>query len=265
MVNTADSLAEITATPIAIPYPQNDDLHLSIAVGACRLRIVPGNGPDWVTGTYHDPSAVLPLEITHEGGSVRIGQRQNIASMLRIFNTIPTLELVLGKPHPYTLLLESGASESHIDLGGLPLTGLEIKQGAGKVTLDFSAHNPIEMSTFRLTSGASGLELRNLANAGFAEMHIEGGAASYKLDFGGALKRNAYVVVSAAMSSVEIWIPAHTAAHITSQAMMGGVEAGQGYTRSDGELRNRAALDGHTPALTIQTNITMGSLHLHAT
>lgn len=43
-----------SVTTIHIPYPESGGLHLRIAVGACRLKIVPGDESLFVSGTYED-------------------------------------------------------------------------------------------------------------------------------------------------------------------------------------------------------------------
>ena len=44
--------------------------------------------------------------------------------------------------------------------------------------------------------GAANLNMRNLANAGFERMTLEGGAAACQLDFGGILERDASVRIT---------------------------------------------------------------------
>jgi uncharacterized protein DUF4342 len=264
----AAGAAQTQAAPITninIPYPDTPDRHLWLAVGACRLRVAPGDGEMWITGTYDDPSQALPLEIIQEGGTVKITQRQDFSGMMRLFSRTPTLDLALGKSGPYTLTLETGASESRLSLGGLPMSRLTVRQGAGKVDADYSAPNPEEMGMLDISSGASGIELRNLANANFAVLNVEGGAASYKLDFGGTLRRDADVKIATGVASVELIIPASTAAKIRSQTIMGGINADDGFTRMEGGFWTRAAVDGARPILNIQASITLGSLQLRTT
>jgi Domain of unknown function (DUF4342) len=256
---------QAAVTNINIPYPQSADGHLWLAVGACRLRLVPGTTESWVTGTYDDPSGALPLQISQEGGTAKITQRQNISEMMRLFSGTPTLDLAVGNAGSYTLTLETGASECHLDLGGLPVTRLMVKQGAGKVDVNFSAPNPREMSVLDVSSGASSLELRNLANANLAALNIEGGAASYRLDFSGTLRRDAQVRVTTGVSSVEILVPASTAAKISSEATMGSVNTGDGFMRMEGGYWTKAAVDGKTPVLSVRTSVTLGSLQLRTT
>lgn len=256
---------QAAVTNINIPYPESGDRHLWLAVGACRLRVVPGAGEGWITGTYDDPSEALPLQIIQEGGTVRITQRQNVSGVMRLFNRTPTLDLAVGNAGSFALTLETGASDCRLDLGGLPVTRMAIKQGAGKVDIDFSAPNPQEMSALEVNSGASGIEFKNLANANLAALRIEGGAASFKLDFGGTLRHDAQARITTGVSSVEILVPSSTAAKIISEATMGSVNAGDGFTRMEGGYWTRAAVEGKTPVLSIHVSVTLGSLQLRAT
>jgi hypothetical protein len=249
---------------INIPFNESADRRLNLAVGACRIKITPGEGEAWVTGTYYGPIEVLPLEIIQTGGEVKITQRQEWAEITRLIDGPPTLELALGKAMPYALNIDTGASESILDLGGLPLSRFSLKQGAGKVVADFSAANPGQMDSLTASSGASGIDLTNLANANFGEMRVEGGAVAYKLDFGGALRRDARVKVSAAMSSTEIIVPSSTAAKIGAQTIMGAINVGNGFMRKDAAYWTEAALAGTQPTLSMQVEVTMGSLNLYS-
>jgi hypothetical protein len=252
-------------TEINVAYPEASDLQLRITVGACRLKIKPGEGDAWITGSYEDPTGKLPAKILQEGGTVRITQSHSWTDILGWFGGVPTFDLALGKVRPYTLALESGASENKFDLGGLPISRLVAKQGAGKMEIDFSAPNTQAMSLLNLGAGAAGMELRNLANANFAEMSVDGGAAAYKFDFGGTLQRNAHVKISTGMSSVEIRVPAATAAKITSESLVGGLDIGDGFTKKEGAFWTQGALAGNTPVLTIHTSVALGALRLRTT
>ena len=273
-------MAKFEVTQVKVPFPEAGDLHLRIRVGACRLKVRPG--PDeiptprdaegigigvesWVIGTYQHPSGVLPARVEEEGGTVTITQERTLADIGGIFRGAPRFELALGKAKPYMLTLEVGASESSFDLGGLPVTRLIAKQGAGKADFDFSAPNPQPMSLLDVDAGAVGMNMKNLANANFAEMAIHGGAAVYKFDFGGALQRDAHVRIVTGMSSVVISVPASTAAKITTESTLSGMDVGDGFMKKEGAFWTEAALAGKTPVLTIYASISLGSLLIRTT
>jgi len=253
-----------TTTNINLSFPEATDRNLRIAVGACKLKVSPGAAEPWVAGTYVDQSNSLPPLIQQEGGETRIMQNYQAFNPFGLFTSVPQIDLLLGKAQPYALGVELGASDNTLDLGGLPLTRLAIKQGAGKVDVNFSAANPQPMSLLRIEAGATGLEMRNLANANFTDMILEGGAAGYKFDFGGTLQRAAHVRLTTGMSGVEISVPATTAVKIKAGIVMGGLSIGDGFTKKEGAFWTEAAVKGQTPVLTIEANISLGGLTIRA-
>ena len=252
-----------THSDITIPYPEAAERHLHIRVGACRLKITRG-GAAWVTGTYDDPTGNLPCRIIQTGGSTRITQEPRFGAIQGWGRGIPTFDLALGTAQPYTLDIETGASETDFELGGLPLTRLAVKVGAGKNVLGFLEPNPQSMSVLDLDAGAGSMEMRGLANANFADMTLDGGAAAFTCDFSGALQRDAAARISTGMASVEISIPAATAAGVISELTLGHLDASDGFTAKEGSYWTSAALAGGRPVLTIHVNVALGSLRLRA-
>jgi hypothetical protein len=257
--------ADTEITEINVAYPESGDLHLKIRVGACRLKIVPGSGEAWVAGSYQYPSGALPLKVDRRGGKVTITQDYDVAGLGGLFRYTPRFELMLGKAKPYALTLEAGASDSLIDLGGVPIKELIIKQGAGRAAYDFSTPNPQEMISLRVNSGAVGLRMKNLANANFAEMTFDGGAASYRFDFGGTLRRDSQAKISTSMAPVEMRIPSATAAKVIENTVLANLDLGDGFMKKGGAFLTEAALTGQTPLLTIRANVSLGTLSLRST
>lgn len=252
--------------PVEVEFPDEPLLHLRISVGACRLRITPaGNGGKWVTGTYEDPTLDMPYRVTREGGTVRIAQKQGLGTLKSPFQGAPSMNLELGRARPYSLAIESGASDSSVDLGGLPITLLAIKKGAGKAEFDFSAPNPEPMDQLDIDAGAVSLVLRHLANANFTTMRLDGGAAAYDLDFGGQLSRDAAVTINAGVSSVKVSVPATTAARITPGSVLGSLHIGDGLLKKEGAFWTEAAVAGQSPTLSIVAHVALGSLAIRVT
>jgi hypothetical protein len=254
-----------TTSELKIGFPEMNEGNLRFAVGACRLYGKPGEPQDWIRGTYNDPTGTLPCRVLQEGDSLRITQEFTPLEFWSRFATPPMFDLSLGKAKPYSLELGTGASDVKLDLGGLPLTRMELKHGAGKVELDFSQPNPQAMSILNVASGAGSTALFHLANANFTEMRLEGGAAGYQLDFGGVLRRDAHVKIQTGLAEVQISIPAFTAARVITGAVMGSLEIGDGFTKKDGAFVTPAALEHHTPLLTIEAQVAIGALKVRAT
>jgi hypothetical protein len=201
--------------------------------------------------------------IVQEGGTVRIREPDpNFERISAVFGGVPRYDLEFGKGRPFALTIETGASEFDLDLGGVPVNRLMVEQGAGRFELDFSAPNPHHMELLEVSSGAAGIELENLANANFSEMRLRGGAASYDLNFGGELSRDAEAKIEAGLSAVEIEVPASTAAKIVAETTLGSVDVGNGFTKSEGAFWTEAGVAADEPSLTIRARVRLGALQL---
>ena len=252
-------------TPINVAYPAAEDLHLRIALGACRFKAKPSDGEAWVTGTCHDPTDRRSPRVLEEGGGVTITETEpSLERIPAVFGGVPRYELELGKGRPFALTIETGASEFDLDLGGVPLRSLTVRQGAGRFEVNFSAPNPEPMGLLEVSSGAAAIELENLANASFSEMRLSGGAAGYELDFGGTLSRGAEVKVETGLSGVDISVPATTAAKIVAETTLGSVDVGDGFTKEEGAFWTEAGAAGAGPLLTIRAGVRLGALKLRA-
>ncbi len=249
-------------TNILIPYPDAADRHLRIRVGACRLTIGRAAGGEWVTGTYDDPTGSVACHISQDGGLARITQEPHLVGPQHWGRGIPTFDLALGVALPYTLTIDTGASDTDFELGGLPLTRLAIKLGAGRNVTRFLEPNPQAMGVLDLDAGAGSMELRGLANANFADMTLDGGAAAFVCDFGGVLQRDGSAHLNTGMSTLEITVPATTAARIAAAAVLGSLDASDGFTTRDGGYWTGPAIEGGTPVLTIHADIALGTLTL---
>jgi hypothetical protein len=246
-----------------VPFPEASPHKLKISLGACRVKATPDDQTYWLSGTYTHPSEdTLPLKIQQIGGDIHLRQEVKLAGLPNLLGNTILMDLHLGKAQPFALELEGGALEGDFDLGGLPLTDLDLDQGAGKFTFNFSAPNPQPMQRLDVDMGAASLEMRNLANANFAEMQLDGGAASFRLHFGGTLQREANVKLSAGASSVVLQIPATTAAKIYGDAKLGSMEVGDGFMKREGAFWNEAAIQGQGPVLTIHVSVALGSLQV---
>ncbi len=253
----------MVTTDINIPYPEPSDRHLTIAVAACRLTILPCDDEAWVSGTYVDPIGLLPIHTVQEGGEVRLAQELSAMDISGPFQGLTTLDLRLGKHKPFWLTVESGGSEALIDLGGLPLTRLFVRSGVGHYCIDFSCPNPTALVLFRLTVAAGGIELRNLANANLVELAVEGGVANLQLDMGGTRRRDARIKLATGLSSIDITIPRTMPARCTAGAVLGNAEFGEGWTKRGGDQWTKAGLAGYKPLLSVQANVAIGVLRLH--
>jgi len=255
-------VAEPVTHPIAIEMPAEGERHLSFAVGACSFTLARGEQEAWVEGTYTDPTGgSIPPNVDVQGGDARISQRAAFDRVPRL-REAPAFDLRLGTSAPYRLTIEGGAMDVRCDLGGLPLTRFEARLGAGQLRFAFDAPNTEPMDLLKVSAGAADLKLRNLANANAAELAIDGGAAAFHLDFGGALARDATARVNTGMAGVDVTVPADIAARVIAKTTLGAVDASKAFSREGRDYLTPAAAAGETPVLTIEANVTLGQLEL---
>ena len=105
----------------------------------------------------------------------------------------------------------------------------------------------------------------NLANANAAAISLNGDAASYRVDFGGALQRSTQVEISTRASSVELVVPASTAARISSASLLSDLEVGGGFSQQEGAFWTPAAAAADRPLLAIDASVEVGQLMLRLT
>src|SRR6185437_6512089 len=160
--------------------------------------------------------------------------------------------------------IETGASDTVFEVGGVPLTALTIKLGAGKAVIRFLEPNPAQMSELVINAGAGSLEIGMLANADFTNLTLSGGAAAFICDFGGTLKRDASARISTGMSTLDLLVPGRTAAHIVTDTTLGHVDVADGFVTKEGGYWTAAAAEGVTPVLNIRADVALGMLNLRS-
>lgn len=250
-------------TPVHVPYPDAPQLSLLLRLGPCRVRITPVDGDAWVSGTYDDPSDVLPLEVRADGGNAVVAQRFDLGSGIGVVSA-PVLDLRIGRSRPFSLRLEVGAGDHALDLGGLPITALKVNAGAGRYAMDFSAPNTVEMATFEIAAGAGEVTAREIANTNATEVKVSGGLGRCVLDFGGVLRRSMHARIDAGLAGIELSVPASTPLKVTAKAFAGSTDVVGPLTRQGDVIYTAAGLAGATPMLVAETSIAFGSVLIRA-
>lgn len=256
--NPTSEPGEITTLTINEAAPENSGStpRLTLGMGAGKLILSPG-GSAWVEGSVMFDVVDWKPEIIRTGSNLSIRQQANVSvpsgrSYKNDWN------LKLGNI-PMELDLELGAYEGNMDLSGVPLTRLEISDGASKNEVVFNSPNPQSMARFTYKTGASDVTLKGLANANFAVMDFESGAGSYTLDFsGGTLQQPADVRISSGLSSVKVIIPKGIPAKVIVSGGLNNVQPMGTWTVTN----NIYEVSGTGPALTISVDMGVGSLEL---
>ncbi len=243
---------EVTES-ITVADPKSDQTHLSLSFGAGKLTLSPG-AQNLVDGTATYNTADLKPEIVKSDSSIEIKQGD--------FKSLPPIEhvknewdLKLGKA-PMDLTIKAGAYEGKLELGGLALKSLTVKDGASNVDLSFSEPNQTEMSLLRYETGASNVKLTGLANANFSTLTFSGGAGNYTLDFSGKLQRDGVVTVEAGLGDLSLVIPREVNAVVTVEGAALNVNHSSGWTQNG----QKYSQNGSGSTLTIVVKMSAGNL-----
>lgn len=243
---------------ITVPAPTSGDVKLEINFGAGELHLAPRAGDQLIEGTATYNVVELKPVVEQDGSSVKISQGPFE------FKGVPTLsnvkniwDLKLGSA-PMELTIAAGAYDGTMDLGGLSLTNLTVKDGAADVELTFSEPNQTEMTIFRYETGASNVKITSLANANFSTMDFNGGAGNYDLGFDGDLQRDATITIDSGLSDVTLRIPKNVHAVVTVEGGLSSINTSSNWSQS-GDTYTQS---GTGPTLTIIVKLGAGNLTL---
>jgi hypothetical protein len=132
------------------------------------------------------------------------------------------LALGLSREVPTHLTLEVGAAESHLDLGGIPLTGLVYRTGASSTEIRFDEPNPARIGTLELAAGAASFEAAGLGNARFEELEFDGAVGDVTLDFTGEWNGDATADIAVGLGALRIVVPRDIGVRLQKSGFLAG-------------------------------------------
>lgn len=240
---------------ITVAMSASEEMRLKISFGAGALTLSPGADDLLVEGTatYNVPN--FEPEIDIEGDTVEI--KQGDFKTINVTDLKNEWDLMLGDV-PMELEINAGAYQGRYEFGGLALTDLTIKDGASDVKVSFSAPNPTEMSVFRYETGASNVELTDLANANFSTLIFNGGAGDYTLNFNGDLQQDATARIETGFGDLNLVIPENLDARVTVEGGAINVSHDSGW----GQSNKTYTQDGSGPTLTIIVKMGAGNVSI---
>jgi hypothetical protein len=238
---------------ITVQDPKSEQTRLSIALGAGKLKLSPG-AANLVDGTFVYNVESLKPKVSEAGSSIEIKQG-NLTSLPPLRDIKNEWDLKLGDM-PMDLVISAGAYEGRIELGGLALRSLTVKDGASNVDLSFSRSNPIDMSILQYTTGASDVKLTGLANANFSTLTFSGGAGNFTLDFSGDLKKECVVTIDSGLGNVSLIVPQNVNARVSVDSAAVNINHGSSWNQNGKDYTQQ----GEGPTLTFIVKMAAGNL-----
>lgn len=181
----AQSFRTISATRLA---RNEQSLRVRVEFAAGMLSLKPGDSRTLYQGEiYYDEDSfdastdyepdrrALYFGLDNREGEFRLGRLEEPQR----------LDLELNPHIPIRLVLELGAVEAEIELGGMTISDLDLSTGAAETSLSFSEPNRGECRSLDLTVAAAEFHGRKLANSRCETINFEGGVGDITLDFSG--------------------------------------------------------------------------------
>jgi hypothetical protein len=231
----------------------SDETRLTLSFGAGTLNVSPG-AQNLVDGTVVYNVKELKPEIQKNGNSVE--NKQGDFHRLPPFDDLKNEWNLKVSDTPLDLVIQAGAYEGQLELGGLSLRNLTVKDGASHVEVSFLKPNQSEMALLRYETGASDVKLTGLANANFSTLTFSGGAGNYTLDFSGELQRDATVTVDSGLGNLTLIVPEDTSAVVTVEGAAINISAGSGWKQNGQKYSQK----GSDYSLTILVKMAAGNL-----
>ena len=237
------------------------DLTINMAAGQINLS---GGAEGALSGEIKDNVVDWNPAVTVDGSAITVDQgtddqADNGFSLLGD-NIINDWTLHLGDV-PYHLNVNVGAYDGTLDLSGIPLRSVSINDGASRSEVTFTSANPVSMTTFSYSTGASAVTLTGLGYANADEVTFSGGAGDYTLDLSGDLTRDLRVTVSAGAATVKIEVPASAPVVVVVDGSINDVDTNGTW---DIEGTQYSTLGATGPRISIGVEMSVGSLTLTA-
>jgi len=195
--------------------------------------------------------------VTRAGNSISIKQ-ENTSTVGIPDGTIKNMWTIQLGSIPMDLSLSTGAYEGTLDLSGLSITSLSIRDGASKSTVRFDTPNPVDMSILSYKTGASQVSLKGLGNANVDQISFDGGVGSYELDFTGDLSKDVNVTIKSGMSDIKLVFPTDCRANVIINGGLSNVDINGTWS-----VTNNSYSFGTTgPVVNVIIEMAVGNLQL---
>lgn len=184
---------------------------------------------------------------------VRFDARHGWMSMIGVGEVRNRVRIIV--PRGYPLLIEGkiAMGESHVELGGLRLTEINLDFGMGDHSLSFSEPTTTPLERLEIDASMGAMRLDDIGNASPRLGRFSHSMGELDLDLAGAWLRDAEIEVRCGMGECRLRTPDRVAVRIERASI------GLGESSTRGADRDRELPPG-APTLTIRASGSMGQL-----
>jgi hypothetical protein len=174
--------------------------------------------------------------------------------------------LRLSTRYPLELRADIGACEAEMDLGGLPITALDLDIGAASCRIEFSKPNPQRLREFAIDVGAASCKLLDLGNANAETMTVSCGAASCELDFRGEFKGETQVRLDVGVGSAKVILPRGVGVRVKGdEGWFSSIDFhGLDLHRARGDAWETDDFESNENRIVVEVDVGMGSVDFYS-
>lgn len=247
----------------ARPQAGERRLHAVIEFAAGRLDLRPAApGRLYALSLSYDAERFRPIgRYDAEAGQVNLGVEGIGGGGIRVDRrkALPQ-DALIELPTGVELTLDAsiGAAESTLELGGLRLSGFDLKTGASRTTINFASRTTGACRTASVTSGAGELTVNSAGNSGCRSWRLDGGVGAVYFDLDGAWPADARVTLNMALGGVTLVVPRNLGLRVRVSGFLSGFDA-KGFSK-DGKTHTSNNYASAARKLDVEVSSAMGGV-----
>jgi hypothetical protein len=216
---------------------REQSLDVTVTYAAGRFSLSPAAGGTlYRMELRYDEERFIPVrEYDASTGSLRLGVRGRDGMRVRMRDRSrreppPSLDLALTPDVPMALVLELGAAQADVELGGLALHSVRYRTGASETNLRFSRPNSIQCESLRMEAGAAAFRASQLANSNCRNITFDGGVGEVTLDFTGTWRQPVTADIRVGIGTLNLRLPRDVGVSIRLSRFLASFDQA-GFTR----------------------------------
>ncbi len=240
-------------------------LGVTISLAAGGLRLAPGSD-DFLyrMELLYDARRFVPRSSYDAAtGHVTLGLKSIGSGGLRVSSAKQldqTATVWLNPGRDLALNAELDAVNAQLELGGLRLASLTLKNGGSRTVVRFSTPNAIRCSQADLRAGATEFKVLGLGNSRCDVVRFYGGIGAVTLDFHGSWNNDMRLEATMAAGSLVLRLPSELGVRLTSDNFLSLMDQ-PGMVKSDDAWLSEN-YDGATRHLDVYLKTSLGGVSI---
>jgi hypothetical protein len=233
-------------------------LHVIIEYGAGTINLAPASaGTLYRSRIRYDADGFRPVA-DYTPGRLRLGVEGSTGRSRSVRSG--ELDLRLGPDVPVQLELKFGAAEATLELGGIPISSLDVQTGASTTQLRVSSPNTVPCRSASIQVGAARFTATGLGNLRAEQLRVQGGVGEVVLDFTGAWSGSMNATVTMGLGSLTLRMPRGLGVRIEREGRLASFD-GQELIRR-GNTYYSENWDAAASRLTLTVEAALGSVRV---